>query len=189
MLKTIVLFFFLSSANLYSQSNLEVEVLKALNHYRARYNLSPVKISQNLQNVSNHHSLWMSKVGFSALNHLMTIGNKEELDSHYETIDIPNFKEIFSPKDRGEFYGALENITNYSEVCSMTKSVDSKNPFFLKKIPDNELAKNIIVKFSNSIEHNEVMLQNTNLNSQLLVGISVIVDKDIAYTTIFFVEK
>lgn len=178
-----LLFFFFSCA----QSKLELEVLKALNHYRKVNYLAPVNISDALQKAANHHNQWMSLVEFSVLTQLMTNGNEDGLGAHYETIDVPNFKELFSPKERGEFYGALHDILSYSEICSITKAVDTKNPISPKFLSEERLAHEIIIKFSSSSDHNEEILQNIDNNSQIFVGISVITKNEIAYTTIFFV--
>jgi hypothetical protein len=49
--------------------------------------------------------------------------------------------------------------------------------------------KNIIEKFSMSPPHNEALLLELNEGSKFSVGISSIIDNEIVFTTIYFIEE
>lgn len=189
MKKSIIIILLAYAFNANAQTELEKLVLNELNSYRKIHNLSTVFFDPGLYKVADHHTKWMSLVGFPTMNKLMTSGNSEGFDSHYETVDVPGFTEIFDPKKRGEHFNVLQNIKSFSEICSMTRSTDVSNPIVTKTLTDQQLAKNIIFKFSNSPDHNEELLQEIDNKSILKAGIRVIIKDGIAYTTIYFTEK
>lgn len=197
-MKKLILFLLLALVQyeLYAQTNLEKLVLKELNAYRKLNKLKPVKISDTVNKAAYHHTQWMSKVSFSKMKQIMEIDDEsEEMDAHTETIDVPNFKEIKTPEDRGRAFGIIKENTNYTlgEICNMTLS-NSGNYFLSSQTPDDILAKNIISKFSKSPGHDQIMKLDLD---NCYVGICVIIksvvvngqENKIAYTTIYFIEK
>lgn len=176
------------------QTVLEKAVLKELNHYRDSLGLHPVIYSVNASKAASHHTQWMSKVNFDKIKKMMEVDDgSEAMDAHLETIDIPDFKELKTQEDRGNFYGATNDISSQWEICNIT-SANSGNYFVPTQTQDNVLAKNIINKFSNSPGHKLLMEINA---TGAYVGIGVIVKEvvmngqsdKIAYTTIYFIEK
>jgi hypothetical protein len=154
------------------QTSLEKAVLTELNLYRKTHNLQPVFHSTDIAKASKHHTRWMVATN---------------LCSHYETTDVVGFKTLYSPEDRGTFYGLFKNINGWEEICSHTKAVEGN--FITPTIKrDAVLGKDIIIKFSKSPPHNESLLTPGNEGSEIRVGISVIIKGAVAYTTIFFLE-
>ena len=181
-------------ASVLAQTVLEKAVLKELNHYRDILGLHPVIYSANVSKAASHHTQWMSKVNFDKIKKMMEVDDgSEAMDAHLETIDIPDFKELKTPEDRGNFYGATNDISSQWEICNIT-SANSGNYFVHAQTHDNVLAKNIINEFSNSPGHKLLMEINA---TGAYVGIGVIVKEvvmngqsyKIAYTTIYFIEK
>jgi hypothetical protein len=193
-MKKLILFLLLAliQTELTAQTNLEKLVLKELNTYRKLNKLKPVAYSDSITRASKHHTLWMSMVGFTKINEMMLSDPALDSDSHYESVNVPDFNELRTPEDRGNFYGILNDISSYWEICNMTKA-DAGNYFVASQVTDDILAKNIISKFSKSPDHDQAM----KLDAIARVGISVIVKNElingqsyrIAYTTIYFVEK
>jgi hypothetical protein len=181
-------------ASVLAQTVLEKAVLKELNHYRDSLGLHPVIYSANVSKAASHHTQWMSKVNFDKIKKMMEVDDgSEAMDAHLETIDIPDFKELKTPEDRGNFYRVTNDISSQWEICNIT-SANGGNYFVRTQTPDSMLAKNIINKFLNSPGHKLLMGINA---AGAYVGIGVIV-KDvvingqsykIAYTTIYFIEK
>ena len=197
-MKKIILFLLLlalAQNDLYAQTNLEKLVLKELNAYRKLNKLKPVFYSDTVSKASYHHTQWMSRVNFDRMKLIMEIDDEsEEMDAHTETIDVPNFKEIKTPEDRGRAFGIIKENTNYTlgEICNLT-SANGGNYFIVSQKTDDILAKDIISKFSKSPGHDEVMRLDLD---KCKVGICVIVkdviidgkEDKIAYTTIYFIE-
>jgi hypothetical protein len=161
------------STQVLGQSTLETSVLKELNIYRKSKGLQPVVYSAEITKAAKHHTQWMVSA------------NKL---SHYEEFDVPGIKTLKSPDDRGNYYGLLKNVNSYEEICNFTKALDG-NAFTATKKSDAVLGKDIIIKFSKSPAHNEALLTPINSGSVVSVGISVIIKDEIAYTTIYFIEK
>lgn len=188
----ILLSLILIQGELVAQTNLEKLVLKELNEYRKTNTLKPVTYSDSISKAAKHHTIWMSMVGFTRINKMMLSDPALGKDSHYESVDVPNFKELLTPEDRGEFYGILNNISSHWEICNMTKA-DGGNYFIPAQATDDVIAKSIITKFSKSPSHDQGM----KMDAIAKVGISVIIKSElingesckIAYTTIYFVEK
>ena len=154
------------------QTSLEKAVLTELNLYRKAHHLKPVFYSTEIAKASKHHTRWMVATN---------------LCSHYETTDVAGVKTLYSPEDRGSFYGLLKNINGWEEICSHTKAVEG-NFITPTKKSDAVLGKDIIMRFSKSPPHNESLLTPGNEASEIRVGISVIIKGAVAYTTIFFLE-
>jgi hypothetical protein len=155
-----------------AQTSLEKAVLTELNLYRKTHNLQPVFHSTDIAKASKHHTRWMVATN---------------LCSHYETTDVEGFKTLYSPEDRGTFYGLFKDINGWEEICSHTKAVEG-NFIDPTKKRDAVLGKDIIIRFSKSPPHNESLLTPGNEGSEIRVGISVIIKGAVAYTTIFFIE-
>lgn len=172
-------FFFIVFFQSYSQSNLEVLVLKELNAFRKLHNnklneIRPVNYSVEISKAASHHAKWMAIA---------------DICTHYETIDLPNFKELFAPDDRGDFYNILNDIYFFSEICNISIAKVSKFPHENYK-PNEVLAKDIIMQFAASKKgHREGMLTAVSADQIINVGISTIIKGTKAYTTIFFVVK
>jgi hypothetical protein len=109
------------------------------------------------------------------------------LCSHYETSDVTSIKTLYSPEDRGKFFGLVNNINSFEEICNETKSFEG-NLFNATKKSDATLGKDIIIKFSKSPPHNQTLLAPVNNGSYIKAGISVIIKGEIAYTTIIFID-
>lgn len=187
MKKILISFLVAISMSSVAQTELEKKVLSELNSYRASYKLSPVSWDPVAYKAADHHSQWMSKVGFSKMDSLMEIKDeKVGLDAHYESIDVPNFVEIFDPLGRGKKFGLPDNAY-IEEICNMARSSDASSPIIVKMLPDNKLAKHIILKFSKSPPHNDAMLQKNDF--PLKAAVRSIVIGEIVYTTIYFIEK
>ena len=161
------------SAQVTAQSTLETSVLKELNIYRKSKGLQPVVYSAEITKAAKHHTQWMVSA------------NKL---SHYEEFDVPGVKTLKSPDDRGNYYGLLKDINSNEEICNFTKALGG-NAFTATKKSDAVLGNDIITKFSESAPHNEALLTPVNQNAVVSVGISVIIKGEIAYTTIYFIEK
>lgn len=163
----------------HSQTKLEVLVLKELNAFRKLHNnelneIRPVNYSVEISKAASHHAKWMAIA---------------DSCTHYETIDVPNFKELFAPEDRGEFYNILDNICFLNEICNISIAKVSKFPYENYK-PNEVLAKDIIMQFAASKKgHREGMLIAISADQIINVGISTIIKGPKAYTTIFFVIK
>lgn len=197
-MKKMILFLLLALAqnDLYAQTNLEKLVLKELNAYRKLNKLKPVKYSDTVNKAAYHHTQWMSRVSFNKMKQIMEVDDgSEQMDAHTETIDIPNFKELKTPEDRGKEFGIIRESTNYTlgEICNMSNA-NGGNYFTASQKSDDMLAKDIITKFSKSPGHDAVMRLDLD---NCYVGICVIVksviiggqENKIAYTTIYFIEK
>ena len=161
------------SAQVLGQSTLEISVLKELNLYRKSNGLQPVVYSAEITKAAKHHTQWMVSANIC---------------THYETFDVPNIKTLKSPDDRGNYYGLLKNINSYSEICNFTKALGG-NYFTATKKSDAVMGKDIIINFSKSPPHNGALLTPINPGYTVSVGISVIIVEEVAYTTIFFIEK
>lgn len=181
---------------LFAQTNLENMVLKELNSYRKLNKIKPVIYSDTVSKASYHHTQWMSKISFNKIKQIMEIDDdSEEMDAHTETIDVPNFKELKTPEERGKYFGIIKPNTNYTlgEICNIT-SANSGNYFIQSQKNDAVLAKDIITKFSKSSGHAEVMRLDLD---KCYVGICAIVrniimnghENKIAYCTIYFIER
>lgn len=163
----------------HSQTKLEVLVLKELNAFRKLHNnelneIRPVNYSVEISKAASHHVKWMAIA---------------DSCTHYETIDVPNFKELFAPEDRGEFYNILDDIYFINEICNISIAKEIKFPYENYK-PNEVLAKDIIMQFAASKKgHREGMLTAVSADQIINVGISTIVKGPKAYTTIFFVIK
>jgi len=155
-----------------SQTVLEKAVIKELNLYRKANQLEPVVYSAAITKAAKHHTQWMVATN---------------LCSHDETSDVAGIKTLYSPEDRGNFFGLLNNINSLEEICNQTKSFEG-NIFNATKKSDAKLGKDIIIKFSKSSPHNQALLAPVNNGSYIRAGISVIIKGEIAYTTIFFIE-
>lgn len=156
-----------------SQTALETSVLKELNHYRDSLGLQPVLYSVEVTKAAKHHTQWMVATNTC---------------DHYETSNAPGIKTLYSPIDRGNFFGFLKNAKCKGEICSFTKAFDG-NFFTATKKSDSVLGKDIIIRFSESPEHNKSLLTRVNTGAKVSVGISVITKGEVAYTTIYFIEK
>jgi hypothetical protein len=165
-----------------AQSELESLILSEVNTYRASYKLQLASWGVIPYKAATHHSRWMSKVGFSKISKLMSDENTG-LNSHYETIDVPNFVEILDPIERGKKFG-LPGNTSVTELCTMA-SVNQG----VRRLSDDKIAKDIIERFRLSPGHNEGLLQEINIGSKLTIGVSSIIDGEIAYVTIYFIEE
>ena len=154
------------------QSELEKKVLSEINAYRTIHKLPLAKWDSIAYNAAHYHTKWMVKA---------------KIVSHFETIDVPDFIEIYEPLDRGKKFG-LKNNTFPSEICNKAR-VSGKNPFIEKRASNDEIAKNIINGFKASPPHNEALLQKINEGSKLWVGISCIIVDDAVYTTVYFIEE
>ena len=161
------------SAQVTAQSTLETSVLKELNIYRKSKGLQPVVYSAEIARAAKHHTQWMVSA------------NKL---SHYEEFNVPGIKTLKSPTDRGNYYGLLKDVNRYEEICSFTKALGG-NFFAATKKSDDVLGKDIIIIFSESNEHNKSLLTPISPGTVVSVGISVIIKGEIAYTTIYFIEK
>jgi uncharacterized protein YkwD len=161
------------STQVLGQSTLETSVLKELNHYRDSLGLKPVVYSAEITKAAKHHTQWMASANVC---------------THYETSDVPGIKTLKSPDDRGNYYGLLKAVNSYEEICSQVKAF-SGNFFTATKKSDAVLGKDIIIIFSESSEHNKSLLTPISPGTVVSVGISVIIKGEIAYTTIYFIEK
>jgi hypothetical protein len=172
-------FFFIVFFQSYCQTKLEILVLKELNAFRKLHNneqneIRPVNYSVEISKAAKHHAKWMAIA---------------DSCTHYETIDVPNFKELFAPEDRGEFYNILDDIYFFGEICNISKAIVNKFPNKNYK-PNEVLAKDIIMQFAASKKgHREGMLIPVSADQIINVGISTIIKGTKAYTTIFFVIK
>lgn len=172
-------FFFIVFFQSYSQTKLEVLVLKELNAFRKLHNnkqneIRPVNYSVEISKAAKHHAKWMAIA---------------DTCTHYETIDVPNFKELIAPDDRGEFYNILNDIYFFGEICNISKAIENKFPSKNYK-PNEVLAKDIIMQFAASKEgHREGMLTAISPSQIINVGIGVMIRGEKSYTTIFFVVK
>lgn len=182
----LILIPFFLSINLIAQSELEKLVLIEINNYRESFKLPPASFDTIAYKAATHHSNWMFKVGWKKINELMSNKN-DDVDAHMEIIDVPNFVEILDPLERGKKFGIPDNVF-IAEICSLCR-VNEGNPFKFKRLSDANLAKNIIEKFSMSPPHNEVLLLELNEGSKFSVGISSIIDDEIVFTTIYFIEE
>lgn len=174
-MQKLIIFLLLALVNveLIAQTTLETSVLKELNVYRKSKGLQPVVYSAEITKAAKHHTQWMVSA------------NKL---SHYEEFDVPGTKTLKSPTDRGNYYGLLKNINSYEEICSFTKALGG-NFFTATQKSDAVLGNDIIILFSESLEHNKSLLTPVNSGTVVSVGISVIIKGEIAYTTIYFIEK
>ena len=161
------------SAQVLGQSTLETSVLKELNIYRKSKGLQPVIYSAEITKAAKHHTQWMASANMC---------------THYETSDVPGIKTLKSPTDRGNYYGLLKASNSYEEICSQVKAF-SGNFFTATKKSGAVLGKDIIIIFSESSEHNKSLLTPISPGTVVSVGISVIIKGEIAYTTIYFIEK
>jgi hypothetical protein len=159
------------SAQLLGQSTLETSVLVELNHYRKSKGLQPVIYSAEISKAAKHHTQWMVSA---------------DSCTHYETFSVPGIKTLKSPDDRGNYYGLLKDINSSEEICNFTKATEG---FVATKLSDAVLGKNIITKFSKSPPHKESLLTPVSPGAVVSVGISVIIKGEVAYTTIYFIEK
>ena len=172
-------FFFFVFFQSYSQTKLEILVLKELNAFRKLHNneqneIRPVNYSVEISKAASHHAKWMAIA---------------DSCTHYETIDVPNFKELLAPEDRGEFYNILDDIYFLNEICNISIAKVSKFPYENYK-PNEVLAKDIIMQFAASKKgHREGMLIAISADQIINVGISTIIKGTKAYTTIFIVVK
>ena len=158
-------------ASVLAQTALETAVLKELNHYRDSLGLKPVVYSAEVTKAAKHHTQWMAATNTC---------------SHYETSEVKGIKKLYSPEDRGNFYGLLKNTNSSEEICNWTKSTGG---FSGSKKSDPALGKDIIISFSKSPEHNESLLTPVSTGATISVGISVSIKGEVAYTTIYFIEK
>jgi hypothetical protein len=107
--------------------------------------------------------------------------------SHYETSEAQGIKKLYSPEDRGNFYGLLKDINSSEEICNWTKSTSG---FSESKKSDSTLGKDIISNFAASTKgHRESLLSPVSPGATVRVGISVSIKGEVAYTTIYFIEK
>lgn len=170
--KIYIAIFLIITTNLFCQTALEKSVLKEINLYRKINKLEPVVYSAAITKAAKHHTQWMVATN---------------LCSHYETSDVTGIKTLYSPEDRGKFFGLVNNINSFEEICNETKSFEG-NLFNATKKSDATLGKDIIIKFSTSPPHNQTLLAPVNNGSYIKAGISVIIKGEIAYTTIIFIE-
>jgi hypothetical protein len=92
-MKKLALILLLIPSILKSQSSLETEFLKQLNSYRDSLGLSKLEYDSNLSLASDHFLTYELKVG--------------KIVKHNETIDFPNFTEIYSSEER------VSKLTNF----------------------------------------------------------------------------
>lgn len=159
-------------ASVLAQTALETAVLNELNSFRKANKLQPVVYSAEVTKAAKHHTQWMAATNTC---------------SHYETSEVPGIKKLYSPEDRGNFYGLLKNINSSEEICNWTKSTEG---FAGSKKNDTELAKDVISNFAASTKgHRESLLSPVSPGDTISVGISVSIKGEVAYTTIYFIEK
>jgi len=170
----LIIILFVNSYILSAQTSLEKAVLAELNAYRKENNLPPAIMNPQVNNAAKYHTTWMVKSGIC---------------SHFEDNDVPGFTEIYGPQERGKHFGILDDVLSSSEICNFTRANDASSPIVERPLPESQLAKDIIKRFSTSPGHNDAMIQEINDGSVLQIGIGVMVHNGMAYTTIYFVEK
>ena len=162
-MKKLALIAFLIPSFIFGQNSLEKSILKELNSYRAKNGLTALAYDSSKSVASRHHSKWM---GLS------------ETVSHYETSDVPNFKELNGLEDRMEFF----NVNLFSEICDVASIKD-----FGGNLIKNELvAKAVIDNFATSPPHAESMKSYFGKTAPKGIGIGYFKIKDRVYVTINF---
>ena len=151
-MKSLILFSVISlfyTGIIYSQSQLEIEVVKQLNIYRKNHKLRPVVYDAEASKVALYHTNYIKeckKVGHSV--------NKDKLP-HDEQYDIKNYKELNFEQDKSIWGEIMIASAMYNKATSI-----------------ESIAKDIIKSFDSSPNHKGIMLQEIKFTT--IVGISII---------------
>ncbi len=143
--------------SIYSQSQLELEVVKQLNIYRKKHNLGSVKYDPELSKVSGYHSKYL--VECRKVNHVVHL----DKNPHDEQFDIKDFKEL-------SFY----QRTLISPDRHMWGEITIACGAYPKKESIVSIAKQIISDFDGSPKHKDIMLaDDPGSGITGIVGVSI----------------
>jgi hypothetical protein len=149
----------LMAFNLYSSSEIEIELLNQLNLYRKKKGLETMSLDSNLSKVALYHANYLAKCRSEG--HIV---HYDKLP-HDEDFDISNHIEM----DADERAAMYPNCNMYGEIQFQSFPIDST-------VNIVTLCKSIINGFANSPKHNEIMMNDSEPNERFkpIVGISVI---------------
>jgi uncharacterized protein YkwD len=164
-MKNLFLLLILVPSFLLGQTSLETAVFNEFNNYRKSKGLTPLPYDSKSSSASRQHSKWMSLA--------------KEI-SHYQEIDVPNFQELVTLKDRNKSYG----VNMFSEIVTSCASVN----FVGSPLSDEVIAKQIIENFANSPDHEGVMRMIIKPGDSVKIGVGLIKSNGISYATINFTE-
>jgi hypothetical protein len=98
---TLFIFLFLISGISFGQpTKIDSILFDMINKYRVENGVHELIWNDTLWKASNHYSTWCSKVNFRP----KELGIIFKTNPHREYIDVPNFKEIYSPSDRASHF-------------------------------------------------------------------------------------
>lgn len=144
--------------SIYSQSQLELEVVKQLNIYRKNHKLGSVKYDLVLSNVAAYHSKYIIECG--KIGHVV---NSDKMP-HDEQFDLKNFKEL-----------------NFEQRASMAPDkhlwgeIMIAAALYSKDASIESIAKDIIESFNGSPKHKEIMLApDPGEGIKCIIGLSII---------------
>jgi hypothetical protein len=144
--------------SIYSQSQLELEVVKQLNIYRKKHNLGSVKYDSELSKVAEYHTKYI--IECHKVNHAVHY----EKNPHNEQFDLKNFKEL-----------SFEQRTLISPDRNMWGEIQMESASYLKNASIESIAKGIIASFAGSPKHNDIMLaDDAGGGGKHIVGLSII---------------
>ena len=144
--------------SIYSQSQLELEVVKQLSIYRKKHKLCTVKYDAVASNIAAYHTKYI--IECHKLNHAL----RQEKKPHDQQFDLKNFKEL-----------------NFVQRASMSPDKHIWSEIMIEAAPylKNEsiesIAKDIIASFDSSPKHKDIMLADDPGEGIVkIVGISII---------------
>jgi len=155
---SLISLFLIFSNFTYSQTALELEVVKQLNIYRKKHKLGPVKYDSVLSKVAEHHTKYI--IECNKINHIVN----QEKNPHDEQFDIKNFKEL-----------SFNQRTLISPDRNMWSEIMIAASLYSKDASIESIAKGIIASFAGSPKHNDIMLaDDAGGGGKDIVGLSII---------------
>lgn len=88
----------------FSEEKMNFALLEQVNQYRTLVNLPVIEENNILTEAANHHSTYMKR---------------STIVSHYQEMNLPHFKNIYSPKERIKYFAKdlFEEQNKYAEIC------------------------------------------------------------------------
>jgi hypothetical protein len=95
-----ILLFLISGISFGQPTKIDSILFDMINKYRVENGVHGLIWNDTLWKASNHYSTYISKIPLSAKGVFKFLDN----EPHMEHMDIPNFKEIYSPSDRASHF-------------------------------------------------------------------------------------